>query len=94
VFFFERKNQKTFGLWHTWPGERTRQRAKVFCFFSSEKKTFLKSYRKPNSKRLAGWSGFAGTGNAILRLGAGTHRSPCDEATLRLGQRLVLVLVF
>jgi hypothetical protein len=39
MFFFEKKNQRTFGLGHTWPGERTRQRTKVFCFFSSEKKT-------------------------------------------------------
>jgi hypothetical protein len=41
LFFFEKKNQKTFGLWRTGPGEQPRQRAKVFCFFSSEKKTFL-----------------------------------------------------
>jgi methionine-rich copper-binding protein CopC len=38
MFFFEKKNQKTFGLWRRLPGERTRQRTKVFCFFSSEKK--------------------------------------------------------
>jgi hypothetical protein len=41
VFFFEKKNQKTFGLWLTGSGDRIRRRAKVFCFFSSEKKTFL-----------------------------------------------------
>jgi hypothetical protein len=41
MFFFEKKNQKTFGRWRGGPGERTRQRAKVFCFFSSEKKTFV-----------------------------------------------------
>jgi hypothetical protein len=41
MFFFEKKNQKTFRLWRTRPGERTRQRTKVFCFFASEKKTFL-----------------------------------------------------
>jgi hypothetical protein len=41
MFFFEKKNQKTFGPWRTEPGERRRQRPKVFCFFSSEKKTFL-----------------------------------------------------
>jgi hypothetical protein len=38
AFFFEKKNQKTFALWRTQSGERERQRAKVFCFFSSEKK--------------------------------------------------------
>jgi hypothetical protein len=43
MFFFEKKNQETFGLGHTWPGERTRQRPKVFCFFSSEKKILLES---------------------------------------------------
>jgi NitT/TauT family transport system substrate-binding protein len=41
MFFFEKKNQKTFGLRRTWPGGRRPQRIKVFCFFSSEKKTFL-----------------------------------------------------
>jgi hypothetical protein len=41
MFFFEKKNQKTFALWRAGPGERTRQRTKVFCFFSSEKKTLL-----------------------------------------------------
>jgi aminopeptidase N len=41
MFFFEKKNQRTFGLWRMRPGDRTRQRIKVFCFFSSEKKTFL-----------------------------------------------------
>jgi hypothetical protein len=40
-FFFEKKNQKTFGLWRRLSGEHTRQRAKVFCFFSSEKKIFF-----------------------------------------------------
>jgi hypothetical protein len=40
-FFFEKKNQETFGLWRVGPGERTRQRTKVFCFFSSDKKTFF-----------------------------------------------------
>jgi hypothetical protein len=39
MFFSEEKNQKTFANWRTWPGWRTRQLAKVFCFFSSEKKT-------------------------------------------------------
>jgi hypothetical protein len=41
MFFFEKKNQKTFGPWRTGPGKRTHKRIKVFCFFSSEKKTFL-----------------------------------------------------
>jgi hypothetical protein len=39
LFFFEKKNQKTFVTWRTWPGWRTRQKTKVFCFFSSEKKS-------------------------------------------------------
>jgi hypothetical protein len=39
LFFFEKKNQKTFAIWRAGPGERTHQIAKVFCFFSSEKKT-------------------------------------------------------
>jgi hypothetical protein len=41
MFFFEKKNQKTFGPWCAGPSDRTRQRPKVFCFFSSEKKAFL-----------------------------------------------------
>jgi hypothetical protein len=41
MFFFEKKNQKTFATWRTWPGERVPEMTKVFCFFSSEKKTFL-----------------------------------------------------
>jgi hypothetical protein len=41
MFFFEKKNQKTFGLWCVGSGERTHQRPRVFCFFSSERKTFL-----------------------------------------------------
>jgi drug/metabolite transporter (DMT)-like permease len=41
MFFFEKKNQKTFGTWRTWPGWRVHQSTKVFRFFSSEKKTFL-----------------------------------------------------
>jgi hypothetical protein len=38
MFFFEKKNQKTFVPWRTWPGWRVPQVTKVFCFFSSEKK--------------------------------------------------------
>jgi hypothetical protein len=41
MFFLEKKNQKTFGFWRAVSGERTHQRTKVFCFFSSEKKTFF-----------------------------------------------------
>jgi hypothetical protein len=41
MFFFEKKNQKTFGLWRARCDWREPQDAKVFCFFSSEKKTFL-----------------------------------------------------
>jgi hypothetical protein len=41
MFFFEKKNQKTFAIRHTWPSWLTHQSTKVFCFFSSEKKTFL-----------------------------------------------------
>jgi porin len=41
MFFFEKKNQKTFSLGASVRGWRTRQVAKVFCFFFSKKKTFL-----------------------------------------------------
>jgi hypothetical protein len=41
VFFFEKKNQKTFAaLARRWHRFRAKV-AKVFCFFSSEKKAFL-----------------------------------------------------
>jgi hypothetical protein len=40
MFFLEKKNQKTFALWRTGTGERQRHAIKVFCFFSSEQKTF------------------------------------------------------
>jgi hypothetical protein len=43
MFFFEKKNQKTLAPWRVGPGEHTHQTPKVFCFFSSEKKTFLRS---------------------------------------------------
>jgi hypothetical protein len=42
MFFFEKKNQKTFaslGFGHS--GEAQPSIAKVFCFFFSKKKTFL-----------------------------------------------------
>jgi hypothetical protein len=41
MFFFEKKNQKTFGPWAAagnWP---QRKRVKVFCFFFSKKKALL-----------------------------------------------------
>jgi hypothetical protein len=41
MFFFEKRNQKTFAIRTTEPGERIRQMIKVFCYFSSEKKAFL-----------------------------------------------------
>jgi hypothetical protein len=41
MFFFEKKNQKTFAVWRCGPGKRECHREKVFCFFSSEKKTSL-----------------------------------------------------
>jgi hypothetical protein len=41
MFFLENKNQKTFALWRRLSGEHPSQVGKVFCFFSSEKKTFL-----------------------------------------------------
>jgi hypothetical protein len=37
MFFFEKKNQKTFATWRTWPGDRRRKVTKVFWFFSSKK---------------------------------------------------------
>jgi hypothetical protein len=41
MFFFEKKNQKTFVLGYAWPGKLIRQGPEVFCCFSSEKQTFL-----------------------------------------------------
>jgi hypothetical protein len=41
LFFFEKKNQKTFGLRRVGAGGVTHQETKVFCFFSSEKKTLF-----------------------------------------------------
>jgi hypothetical protein len=38
MFFFEKKNQKTFASRRAWPGWRVPKTTKVFCFFSSEKK--------------------------------------------------------
>jgi DNA polymerase len=42
MFFFEKKNQKTFALWRVVPGERIRQRTQVFSFFSSERKSLFR----------------------------------------------------
>jgi peptidylprolyl isomerase len=41
MFFFEKKNQKTFPLWRTWPGQRMHPITEVFCVFFSERKTLL-----------------------------------------------------
>ena len=41
MFFFEKKNQKTFASWRARWGEVRDSDIKVFCFFSSEKKAFL-----------------------------------------------------
>jgi hypothetical protein len=42
AFFSEEKNQKTFAtLSRPSPAAQTPELAKVFCFFSSEKKSFL-----------------------------------------------------
>jgi hypothetical protein len=41
MFFFEKKNQKTFIRLALSSGELIAKRIKVFCFFSSEKKAFL-----------------------------------------------------
>jgi hypothetical protein len=42
-FFFEKKNQKTFIRFRVSVLKGACQRLKVFCFFSSEKKTLLSS---------------------------------------------------
>jgi hypothetical protein len=41
MFFFEKKNQKTFTHWRARCDWREPQVAKVFCFFFSKKKAFL-----------------------------------------------------
>jgi len=41
MFFFEKKNQKTFVSWGACVRRSASKITKVFCFFSSEKKTFL-----------------------------------------------------
>jgi hypothetical protein len=40
MFFFEKKNQKTFTYCYD-SGESATAQAKVFCFFFSKKKAFL-----------------------------------------------------
>jgi hypothetical protein len=41
VFFFEKKNQKTFAtLGRAFPGRQKPKGTKVFCFFFSKKKAF------------------------------------------------------
>jgi hypothetical protein len=44
VFFFEKKNQKTFALLSRARRKVRDSNVKVFCFFSSEKKNFLSAY--------------------------------------------------
>jgi len=41
AFFFEKKNQKTFVPCSVCSRDTLLEKIKVFCFFSSEKKTFL-----------------------------------------------------
>jgi len=41
MFFFEKKNQKTFTPCGPRQPQRARQSPKVFCFFFSKKKFFL-----------------------------------------------------
>jgi hypothetical protein len=43
MFFFEKKNQKTFILWFALPATSRSKRAKVFWFFFSKKNIFLTS---------------------------------------------------
>jgi hypothetical protein len=51
MFFFEKKNQKTFtSLGLACPGEAGAEQIRVFCFFSSEKKAFYIS--RPARRRL------------------------------------------
>jgi len=38
MFFFEKKNQKTFAPWPTLPERHGPHKIKVFCFFFSKKK--------------------------------------------------------
>jgi hypothetical protein len=64
VFFFEKKNQKTFAIWSRRCQCLRDQIAKVFCFFSSEKKTFLfLSYVMFSDRH---WVGFPAPGGGKL----------------------------
>ncbi len=47
-FFFEKKNQKTFMVYVHAAGESCDSDVKVFCFFSSEKKTLLPLLQLPH----------------------------------------------
>jgi hypothetical protein len=53
MFFFEKKNQKTFNHGTRLAGESATALIKVFCFFSSEKKHFL-LLKKPRAKGAPG----------------------------------------
>ncbi len=64
MFFFEKKNQKTFILWASRAGQPPHQVAEVFCFFFSKKKAFL-------------WRG-AGEGNRTLVCSLGSCRSTIE----------------
>jgi hypothetical protein len=49
MFFFEKKNQKTFtSLGRAYAERPQPEQSKVFCFFFSKKKTFPFCYRFPN----------------------------------------------
>jgi hypothetical protein len=41
MFFFEKKNQKTFISWSVFFRDACSQKTKVFCFFFSKKKALL-----------------------------------------------------
>jgi hypothetical protein len=49
MFFFEKKNQKTFTNGIRLAGYGRDSGAKVFCFFSSEKKAFLNAQLRRRS---------------------------------------------
>jgi len=42
MFFFEKKNQKTFASWGSRLLRQPLKETKVFCFFFSKKKAFLR----------------------------------------------------
>jgi hypothetical protein len=43
MFFFEKKNQKTFAIWDAPDGDARTKRSEVFWFFFSKKNGFLLS---------------------------------------------------